>query len=186
MDYSKLKSKRQKYLEIALVLALLIIVIIAAVLYTTPKTETETEVEEVEKEPLWKNGWLQLFVLGAILLYLYTRKKEVKHLQNFEIIKLIADTIYQEKGLYLDTSLENVTVKKGGADEVYVEFDSNKRTFLFEQGVGITEIHNGKTITDVIDEKSKDVIQMKLAEQGIARKKIMEDMERLGLTGEEV
>lgn len=182
MSYlEKFKSRRQKWLEYSLIFAIIIIVIGALALSSDDK---ELDVENDEEDGDYS---LLLFLFSPFILYLVikSRNKNNELLTDGEIINFVADSIYKEKGVYLNTSLDNVRVQRGAPDETYVQFIDMSVTYLYTGGIGITERYPGESIKSIKKGKQEDKITMKLAEIGIARKKHLENLESYGLTEEE-
>ena len=145
---------------------------------------TSVEDDSKDNSNLWKLACLGLV---AVLLYpIFVNGKRSSPVKtDEEIIKFVADEIYTDKGIYLNTSLNNVRVQKGGVDETYVQFLDTFLTCLYLEGIGIIERYPGESIKQIKKGKQGDIIEMKLADIGLARKKHMEKLDAYGLTEEE-
>ena len=182
MDYSRFKPKKQKWLEYAVFFAVVIMIVGYAVFSNINNTEEPATTEEPSKP-----NYLIYIIPAGIIAYLILNSKTAlpppKTVE--EIIKTVADTVYNDRGIYLNTTNSNVRVQRGAPDETYVEFLTESFTYLYLENVGIIEKYPGESIKAIKKAKAEDKIQMKLAEIGIARKKHMEKLEELGLTTEE-
>lgn len=179
MDYSRFKPKRQKGLEIALILSV-VIMIMGVMVFSSSNDDDVTESDSTDQ------GWIKWIIIAAVILFIIYKKKPDSTLQTDEqIIKHVADEIYNSKGIYLSTKNSNVRVQRGAPEETYVEFLDECITYLYLEGIGIIERYPGESIKIVKKGKQEDQIQMKLAEIGIARKKHMETLENYGLVEEE-
>lgn len=190
MNYvEKFKSKKQKWLEIALIFAVLILIVGGLIFHglNQPVDNTQningTQTATAEEENKY---WYVKYIIGIIILYyLFKSRKPLLPMKtDDEIINFVADEIYNTKGEYLNTQLNNVKVEKGAPNETYVEFTKEHMTYLYFEGVGIIERYMGETIRMVKETKQQDSIQIKLADIGIANKKHMEKLEAYGLTEE--
>lgn len=187
MDYSKFISKKEKWLKLALVLAV-VIIIFGALIFTEFNKKEEPETIEIIDSEKSNNLWyIKYIIIGnvIILCFLFKGGKAQPTLKpDEEIIKFVADEIYMNKGIYLDTNNSNVRVQRGAPEETYVEFLKEHIIYLCLEGVGIIERYPGESIKSVKEGKQDDKIQVKLAEIGIARKKHLETLEEYGLTEE--
>ena len=193
MNYPEIfKSKRQKWLEITVGLAVVVIIIMVLVFsgssddtIATP-APTITTADEKDNSSL---NYVIAVIVGCGLGYFLLRKRDnsgMPMLPDGEIIEFIADEIYQEQGVYLDTRVYNVRVQRGIPGETYVEFLKESQMYLHFNGVGIIERYPGESIKIVKGAKADDKIQMDLAKIGIAKKRHIDTMEKLGLTEEEL
>lgn len=199
IDYSKLKTKKQKWLEVALFFAV-VLVFIAFLAYFGLQGNSDTitpidgNVTYIAENGDSVNRWWfipHLFVLGliAIIIWLFSTRgnKPIPSMIDTDIIKIVADQIHnEEENLLLSTRLINVKTQRSEPDEWYIEFINEAITFVFRQGTGVVERHIGMSIDNINEKKANDKIRMKLAEIGIARKRHLDIMEREGLTNEEM
>jgi len=170
----KYKSKKQSWLEMALFFASIIIIFGILIFSSQDKTEGT-------------DGNLFIYLIGALILLWYWNKRRAKPTPKTheEIINFIADDVYRHKGLYLKTDNNNVKVQRAGVGETYVEFLGEHLTFLYLDGVGIVEKYPGESIKSIQKYKQDDIIQMKLAEIGLAKKRHVDNLEVHELTDEE-
>lgn len=190
-DYSKFRSKKEKWLGIALLLAITII-FMTLMIYSGVKDDNITpEGEEVLNTENKSNlsGFFNYILIGVIILMIilyFTRKKDIiGTIPDEEIINFIANEVHTNQGVYLNDHIENVRVQRGAPGETYVEFLKEAQTYLHYDGVGIIERYPGESIKTVKRAKADDEIAKDLAKLGIARKKHKETLERLGLIDEE-
>ena len=187
MDYSKFVTKREKSLKIALVLAI-ILMVIGYLVFSNDDESISVEDDSGAETNNYKWGF---FALGAIILYLIfgNGNKSLPVKTDEEIINFVADEIFEDKGIYLNTSLNNVRVQKGGVDETYVEFLDKHLAFLYLENVGITERYPGESIKQIKKAKHGDIIEMEMAKGRVAKKKFVDlhnaRLEAYDLTEEE-
>ena len=168
MDYSKFVSKREKWLKLALLMAI-VIMIIGALIFMGFNNKKEPEVIEVEIiSEGSSNAWYVKYIIGGLILIIlfliFGKVKSEDNLEtDFEVTNFIANEIKRNEGVTLRTSVDNVTVQKGGVDETYVEFADKQLTVLYKEGVGCTERYPGGTIKNVKKWKISDVIEMETA-----------------------
>ena len=187
MDYTKFVTKREKSLKLALLFAIILMVIGFLVL------SNDDEVTSVEDDSKPVTNWWKWICFGLVSIVLYLIFGRNKNLLSIktdeEIIKFVADEIYKDKGIYLNTSLSNVRVQKGGVDETYVQFLDRFLTCLYLEGVGIIERYPGESIKQVKKAKQGDIIEMELARGHVAKKKFIDihnaRLEAYDLTEEE-
>ena len=192
MDYSKLKSTNQKWLEIGLLLAILILVI-GFLIFTgfDDKKEATKVVGEggaEEKKSFWKflAAVVPYIVIIVLAYFLYNNNKANFTQRTYnEVIELLAKEVFSTKDIYLNTKFTNVKVERGNPNETYCEFLNEHITYLYAEGVGVVEIFPGQSIRNIKKGKQEDKIQMKLAEIGIAKKKHIEMLDSYNLTEEE-
>lgn len=190
MDYTKFVTKREKSLKIALMLAIMLMVIGFLIFSNDDNTSVETGIVDNSKPAFDTYKW-GFFGLAAILMYIVfgRNKNSITAKTDEEIIKFVADKVYIKRGIPLNTSLDNVTVQKGGVDETYVEFWDKKLTFMYLEGTGIVERYPGKLIQNIKKGKHSDVIEMEMAKGKVATKKLADlhntRLEAYDLTGEE-
>lgn len=106
-------------------------------------------------------------------------------MDKYTIVKTIADEEFQW-GKILNTSTDNVVVEIGGPDEFLVYFRNENITYTFKIGTGIVESIPGKTIDIIKELKQSNIIELKLAEIGIARKARLAHIADVGAMPEEV
>lgn len=190
MDYSRLKSKRQKWLEFALFMAI-IIMILGALIFIGLNSKKEPETLEVDRIPeessnAWYVTWIIVGLLVIIVWLVFRKVKSEAILEtDYEIIELVANEFKRNEGVILRTSSDNVTVQKGGVDETYVEFADIGLTIMYKEGIGCVERYPGGTIKSVKKGKRDDVIEMETARDLLALKKHRNRLELFDLTEEE-
>lgn len=186
MDYTKLKTKKQKWLEIALILAI-IIIIIAFFAYSGLKNSSSTvEPITTERESdkwAFMNYILTALVLGFIY-YTYNKNKgDYTTMTAYEVVNFVANEVYFHENMILDD--KNTTVELGAPKETYVEFEKEARTFMLVDGEGIKEMYKGQAIKQIKNRKAKNEIASDLAKVGISDYKDLVKMERFNRIGEE-
>ena len=189
MDYPQIfKSKRQKWLEITVGLAVIVIIIMVLVFsgssddtIATPSADDDTKDNTL--------NYVIAAIVGCGLGYFLLRKRDnnnIPILPDGEIIEFIADTIYRDHGIYLDTRIYNVRVQRGIPGEAYVEFLKEALMFLHYSNIGIIERYPGESIKVVTQAKELNKIQSSLAENGIADSRHFTNLKGLELTDEKI
>lgn len=171
-----LKSKENKAFKIALTFAIVIIFIMLLIFFSGGSDEENGVINGVKK--------LILPAIGIGILYLMIVRKS-NPLTQYDIIKNVADSHYEQTGKILNTYPTNTRVSRGGIGETYIEFIDQIYTFLFLDGVGIVESYPGLTIEDIKRVKQDDKITMQMARAGIVRHAQMDKLDRLGLLPDE-
>ena len=191
VDYSKFKSKKEKWLGIALLLAVTIIIMVLMI-SSGVKDDTITPEGDMTLDTESKfnsSGALNYAFTGIIILMIiwyFTRKKDIiGTIPDEEIINFIANEIYNTRGVYMNAHIDNVRVQRGAPGETYVEFLKEAQTYVYFDGVGIIERYPGESIKIVKRAKAEDENAKERAKIGFAQLKHIETLERLGKIDEE-
>lgn len=187
MDYSKLKSRKHKWTEIALVLAVVIIFIFFLAIVgskDTPETiQPSTPLADDDKG--WPFANYIVAVLAIAVLYLLFGQNGSKYttMTAYEVINFVANEVFFHENTVLDD--QNTTVELGAPKETYVEFEKEARTFMLVDGEGIKEMYKGQAIKQIKNRKAENQIASDLAKVGISDYKDAVKMNRFDRTGEE-
>lgn len=162
-----LVSKENRSTKIALGIAIILIILLYLVLSANPENS----------EAKNYNGFITLALIGGAIYY-YTKRK-TKTLTNEQVIALVAQYMYRNAAIHIDSIYSNIKIVQGNVGERYIQLKTPAMTFLYRDGFGIVEQHPGLLVTQVLKEQAEDEIaitrgKMKLKEDAMYRR--LDDM----------
>ena len=167
-----IKSKTNKAMKVALGLALILIFMMILILFAQGGDDGESNKGTINKI-------LGILIIISSIWFFAGRKKRNSQKTQYDIIEFVADNEYKRSARTLN--VRSVNVERGGADETYVYFLKNHITFLYIEGVGVVETHQGKDIGTVKREKQRDEIAMTVAKDGISNQRNRNKLIEAGL-----
>lgn len=162
-DTKILLSKENKYTKIALGVAVVLIVMLYLISSAAPaNSETKNY-----------NGLIAIII--CVIAYYYYTKRNTKSLSNEEVIKLIAQYLYRNAAIHIDSTYSNIKIIEGNIGDRYIQLTTPAMTFLYRDEIGIVEQHPGLLVTQVLRERADDELtitrgKMKLKEDAMYRR----------------